>query len=74
MSFPTIGDQSSAYAMNLSSQGVSVGVDIVLFKAGKFDAELVYEDFSPDASTVQSFATQAVAKVLGIASTQPTTP
>jgi len=58
MSFLTIGDHPSAYAMNLSSQGVSVGVDVVLFKAGQFDAELVYEDFSPDAYTAQAFATE----------------
>jgi hypothetical protein len=73
MSFPTIGDQSSAYAMNVSSQGVSVGVDIVLFKAGQFDTELVYEDYSPDVSTVQAFATEALNKIEGKPTVTPTT-
>lgn len=70
MSFPTVGNSSSAFAINLSIKGISAGIDIVLFRVGDLDGDIVYGDLSPDASVVQGFATEAVNKIDG----QPATP
>jgi hypothetical protein len=64
MSFPTVGNSSSAYALTLTLQGVNVGIDIVMFRVGKVLGDITYEDLgTPDASTVQGFADQAASKV-----------
>jgi hypothetical protein len=73
MSFPTIGNSSSAFAINLTADGVSVGIDLILFRVGQIDGDMVYEDYSPDTSVVQSFATNAVDKIEGHPTTPPTT-
>jgi hypothetical protein len=72
MSFPPLGDSSSAYAINLTASGVSLGIDVVLFRAGSITGQLLYFDFSPDATVVQEYATAAVNKVEGKPVTIPT--
>ena len=70
LSFPKVDDQSSAYALTLSVEGVSVGFDIILFRVGSYVGELAYAAIgSPDISVVQGFSTQAINKING----QPTT-
>jgi hypothetical protein len=63
MSFPTVGDLSGDYAMNFTIEGESVGLDVVFFRAGQYDGDLEYVDFSPDTSTMQAFAQEAAAMV-----------
>lgn len=66
MSFPKMGDQSAAYAMTLTTQGVTLGIDIILFRVGPYVGDLFYADLgSPDISTVQSLTSQAIAKITG---------
>jgi hypothetical protein len=66
MSFPTVGDRSSAYAISLQIQGITAGVDVVVFQTGKIIGEVVYEDFgTPDPAQLQAFVTEAVNKVEG---------
>jgi hypothetical protein len=66
MSLQTVGDSSRAFAINLAAQGVTVGIDIVLFRVGQVDGDLVYEHPGPPAtSTVQTLATIAVDKIEG---------
>lgn len=65
MSFPTVEDSSSAYAMNFTIEGESVGLHVVLFRVGQYDGDIEYVDFSPDTSTMQAFAQEAAAKVEG---------
>jgi hypothetical protein len=70
MSFPALGDSSSAYAINLTASGVSLGIDIVLFRVGAITGDVLYFDYSPDPMAVQHYATAAVNKVEG----KPTNP
>jgi hypothetical protein len=66
MSFPTFGDRSGAFALSFSDQGVEVGADVVLFKAGSIIGEVLYEELgTPDASQLQAFMTEAVNKIQG---------
>ena len=66
MSFPTVGNASAAFAVNLTSQGINIGVDIVLFRVDKVLGDIVYEDIgSPDTSTLEGFVTKAVNKIAG---------
>jgi hypothetical protein len=74
MSFPKVGDQSSAYAMTLLTQGVTLGIDIILFRVGSYVGDLLYADLgSPDISLVQSLTTEAIAKINGQPTTSPAT-
>lgn len=64
MSFPTVGDESAAYAANLDLGGVSVGIDLVIARKG--DVALVMflvDGGSPDTTMLQTSATKALAKV-----------
>jgi hypothetical protein len=72
MSFPPIGNSSRAYAINFDVEGQTIGLDVVFFRAGEYDGDLAYEDYSPDTSTMQAFATEAVDKIEGKAVTPPT--
>jgi hypothetical protein len=74
MSFPTVGASSRAYALSLTTQGQTVGIDLVFFKVGQFDGELLYGDISPDPNTIHGFATEAVDKILGKRANPPVTP
>jgi hypothetical protein len=74
MSFPTVGNRSSAYAITLQIQGITVGADVVVFQTGKVIGEVVYEDVgTPDAGQRQAFVTEAVNKVEDKPTTTPTT-
>lgn len=74
MSFPTIGQQSAAYALNFTAEGIKIGAVLFVFTTGAFLGALIYEDLgSPDTATVQAFATEAVNKAEGKAVTPPTT-
>ena len=74
MSFPTVGDSSSAFAITLGADGITETLDIVLFRVGQVDGDLGYADYSPDAATAQAFATEAVNKIEGKAVTPVTVP
>jgi hypothetical protein len=74
MSFPTVGESSSAFAARLTVKGITVGFDIILFRGGAVDGELLYADISPDPATVQAFATAAVRKIEGLPVTAPVSP
>lgn len=64
MSFPTIGNQTHAYSIQFTIKGVNVGVDIVLFRAGRFVGAIDYLDLgTPDVDQLKSFVTDAVKKV-----------
>ena len=73
MSFPSVGaDSQQAYAVRLSAGGESVVIDAIYFRVGKVDGSFTYEDFSPDASTVQTYVAAAVEKIRGKPVTTPT--
>ncbi|MGA8370556.1 MAG: hypothetical protein WB765_10540 [Acidimicrobiales bacterium] len=73
MSFPKVGDQSSAYAVTLPIEGINVGFDIILFRVGSYVAAITYADIgSPDVSTVQRFTIEAVNKIKGQSTTAST--
>ena len=74
MSFPKVGDSSSAYSMNVTAQGQTLGIDLVFFRVGQFDGLLEYGDISPDPNIVHAFATEAVDKFVGKPATPPSTP
>ncbi len=74
MSFPPVGSRSSAWAMTLTTQGATVGVDLVLFQAGPIIGDVVYEDLStPDTVELQVFVTEAVNKIEGKGTIPPRT-
>jgi hypothetical protein len=73
MSFPTVGTASSAYAFTFSAKGITLGLDVIVFRVGSIAGDLAYFDLgSPDADTVQAFATAAVDKIQGKPVTVPT--
>ena len=66
MSFPRLGNQSSASSIVLMDQGIRAGMDIILFRVADDIGEVFYEDLgTPNANQVQSLATMAVAKIQG---------
>jgi hypothetical protein len=70
MSFPTVGDQSDAWQVNLSGKvsglNITVGIDIAVFRKGDTDGALIYDDLgTPDLATFEQLTNKAVAKVTG---------
>ena len=66
MSFPSVGQQSSAYALTLTVDGINLGGNIVLFKADGITGAVVYADIgTPDITQTEAFVTAAVDKVEG---------
>jgi hypothetical protein len=65
LSFPTVGSSSSAFTVTWSAQGISVGTDIVLFRAGQLDGRILYGDSSPQTGPVLALTTAAVDKAEG---------
>ncbi len=62
---------SSAYEVNVNAGVMTAKIDVVLFR--QYFVNPVYEDTSPDASVVQAFAQEALAKIQGKPTTPPTT-
>jgi len=74
MSFPAVGNESSAYGVTFSVKGINAGADCVLFKVGSVAGLIEYADIGqPDPSQLQAFVTEAVNKVEGKPTTTPTT-
>lgn len=74
MSFPPIGDGSSAYGVTFSVKGINAGADFVLFKVGSVAGVIEYADIGqPDPGQLQAFVTEAVNKVEGKPTVTPTT-
>lgn len=74
MSFPAVGNESSAYGVTFSVKGINAGADFVLFKVGSVAGVIEYADIGqPDPSQLQAFVTEAVNKVEGRPTTTPTT-
>ncbi len=66
MSFPPVGQSSSAYLFTLAVQGINIGADVVLFRVGQTYGAVEYEDIgSPDITQAQAYVTEAVNKVEG---------
>lgn len=74
MSFPQVGQGSSAYSATLTVEGVNLGADLVLFRVGDVFGAIEYEDIgSPDIEQAQAFVSEAVNKVEGRPTVTPTT-
>ena len=74
MSFPQVGQGSTAYAFTVTVQGVNLGADVVLFRAGRTFGAIEYEDFgSPNTDQAEAYVTEAVNKVEGKPTVTPTT-
>jgi hypothetical protein len=72
MSLPTVGDGSKAYALSVSADGINLGADIVLFKEGTVDGQLIYMDLgTPDVTNLQGFVTAALQRIEGKTTTTP---
>jgi pimeloyl-ACP methyl ester carboxylesterase len=64
ISFPPVGDSSSAYAWAFALHGVRIGFDLVLFRVGKYGGYVTYSDLGPPRlATVEAFARAAATKV-----------
>jgi hypothetical protein len=64
LSFPKVGQQSSAWQLVISTQGVTVGLDAVLVQVGPELTMLIYGDLGgPDLDEATSLARKAVAKM-----------
>ena len=46
MSFPQVGDSSSAFALSLGADGMTINADIVPFREGQVVGDIAYADFS----------------------------
>ena len=74
ISFPKVAGRASAFGITLSSQGATVGIDIVLFEQGEVLGDVVYEDVTqPDPNQVQATVSVAVDKIEGKVTTVPGT-
>jgi hypothetical protein len=74
MSFPTVGNESSAYGVTMTVQGINAGADFVLFRLGAIAGLLEYADVGqPDPSQLQAFVIEAVNKIEGKPTVTPTT-
>lgn len=74
MSFPSVGTESVAYSLGFTITTVNVGFDLVLFKAGGYDGLVGYADLgTPNITTAEAFAKEAVAKAEGQSVTPPST-
>jgi pimeloyl-ACP methyl ester carboxylesterase len=63
LAFPRVASASAAYAWSLTIAGIRIGVDMILFQAGKYAGYVVYSDLgSPAVATAQAFADAAAAK------------
>jgi hypothetical protein len=66
MSFPPVGNESAAYSDSLSSQGINVGADVILFRVGDILCALTYADAgSPDITSVHAYVTEALERIEG---------
>lgn len=64
MSFPHLGDQSSAWQLTLTSQGYTFGFDVVVARKGPELALVLYGDLgTPNLDDVTALVTKAVAKM-----------
>jgi hypothetical protein len=64
LSFPKLGQQSSAWQFVLSTEGVTFGIDVVLVQKGSELTELIYADIgTPDIDEATLLARKAVAKM-----------
>jgi hypothetical protein len=70
MSFPAVAQESSAYQMTITVQGINAGGDLVLFHQGAVYGAVLYADLGePDVSIAERYVTKAVAKVRSGSST-----
>jgi hypothetical protein len=64
MSFPTLGDQSSAWSMTASAEGLTLDADIVIGTVGNEMFEFIYEDLGDtDTAFLERWAKTGVAKI-----------
>jgi hypothetical protein len=63
MSFPTFGDHSRAWRMELTAQGVNVGVDTVLIQKGAEMELIALLDLDPSTNDLAAFCRTAVGKL-----------
>ena len=72
MSFPVVGTTSSAYSLRLTTSGVLIGADIVLFRSRSVFGEVAFVALgTPTLGTVEAFADEAAAKAAGRAVSPP---
>lgn len=72
MSFPAVGQQSSAYSLSVTVEGETAGADLVLFRTGQTYGAVLYEDLgTPDPTMAQGFINEAVDKAEGKSVTPP---
>lgn len=66
MSFPSVGRWSTAFSVEIDVQGVSLDADLVLFKVGQIDAQILYGDLGrPNITQVEAIVTNAENKIEG---------
>ena len=64
LSFPEVGDDSSAWAINASAEGITLNIDLILGRVGNEMFEFVYEDLdTADISQLQSLVSKGVARI-----------
>jgi pimeloyl-ACP methyl ester carboxylesterase len=72
ISFPPVGDSSSAYAWAFTLKGVRIGFDLVLFRVGAYGGYVAYSDLgSPRLAAVKAFAQAAATKAANGGSPTP---
>jgi hypothetical protein len=74
MSFPSVADASKAYNLALSAKGITLGADIIVFRQGNYDGELLFLDLGqPNETQLQQFVKAAVDRVEGKTPPPPNT-
>lgn len=64
LSFPTIGDQSKAWSLVFSTNGVTLGLDVVLLqKAAELEEVIIADLGTPSINGLTTYCAKAVAKM-----------
>ena len=64
LSFPTIGDASSAYLVTLVSRGLKAGANFLVFRKGDYVSDLYFAQIgTPSTAMTQQFAETAAARL-----------
>jgi hypothetical protein len=65
-SFPPVGDQSGAFTLSGSIEGIALTIYIVLARFGSVEAVFFYGDLGSDVTSFQSLVNKASAKIRSV--------
>lgn len=65
LAFPQIGQMTHAFKITIAAEGVSIGADIVMFRVGQYNCQILYGSIPLNTPAVEALATEAMVKIEG---------